>query len=69
MEIEQYPREVLSVSVKDDGIGMMESEWSNIGEHHYGLIGMKERALMIGVDLNVSSVIGEGTKVIIEMQL
>ena len=33
---------------------------------HYGLIGMREQALLIGAHLDVQSRIGEGTRLVLE---
>jgi signal transduction histidine kinase len=69
VRIEEPISDVLTDSVEDDGIGMPEPEWGTAWELHYGLVGMKERALMIGADLNVESDVGEGTTVTLEMKL
>jgi signal transduction histidine kinase len=69
VRIERASNDVLIVSVEDDGIGMPEPEWGAAWELHYGLVGMKERALMIGANLNVKSDVGEGTTVALEMRL
>ena len=68
VRIENPTNDVLIVSVEDDGIGMPEPEWGVAWEFHYGLVGMKERAMMIGADLRVKSNWGEGTIVTLEME-
>ena len=69
VKIKNPTNDVLIVSVEDDGIGMPESEWGVAWEFHYGLVGMKERAMMIGADLRVKSNWSEGTIVTLEMKL
>ncbi len=54
--------DVVRLSIEDDGIGMPETEENRQGTN-YGLIGMRERAMMIGADLQILSTRGEGTKV------
>ncbi len=68
VKIKNPKNDVLIVSVEDDGIGMPEPEWGVAWEFHYGLVGMKERAMMIGADLRVKSNCGEGTIVTLEME-
>jgi signal transduction histidine kinase len=68
VKIEQQPSGVLMISIEDDGIGMLEPEWGISREPQYGLVGMKERALMIGARLSITSEIGEGTTVTLEIR-
>jgi NarL family two-component system sensor histidine kinase YdfH len=44
--------------VHDDGVGF---DPAPIGAGHYGLIGLRERARLIGGTLNVESAPGQGT--------
>jgi len=67
VRIENPTNDVLIVSVEDNGVGIKETEGGAAGDLHYGLVGMKERALMIGADLNVESDVGEGTMVTLEL--
>jgi len=55
------------VLVEDDGIGIQDIDGESISEHHYGLVGMKERALMIGASLNIRSDVERGTTVALEL--
>lgn len=48
----------LQIIIYDDGIGF---DPNYIPPGHYGLIGMKERALYLGGTLNIDSVIGKGS--------
>ncbi len=51
---------VLCVAIKDDGMGFDPSSVDT--DAHFGVQGMRERAGMIGADLNVSSQVGQGTQ-------
>jgi NarL family two-component system sensor histidine kinase YdfH len=58
--------ESLSVEISDDGIGFNPSE--NLGRSgHYGLLGLRERARLLGGSLSIRSHISQGTT--IELQL
>ncbi len=48
----------LDVEVRDDGVGF---DPAQIGAGHYGLIGLRERARLIGGTLTIESVPGQGT--------
>jgi NarL family two-component system sensor histidine kinase YdfH len=48
----------LDVEVRDDGMGF---DPAQIGAGHYGLIGLRERARLIGGTLNIESSPGQGT--------
>ncbi len=54
----------LLITIKDDGVGF---DPSYIPPGHYGLIGMKERALYLGGMLDIDSVIGQGSKFMIRV--
>ena len=57
----------LRVVVSDDGRGFDTSEGFSLEERHYGLIGMRERAERLGGRLEVTSVAGKGTRVLVEV--
>jgi signal transduction histidine kinase len=57
---------VLVLAIEDDGVGMPKTRAS---EGQYGLIGMRERAIMIGADLHTQSNLGEGTRIVMEYKL
>lgn len=57
-------REEILLTVEDDGIGMEQRR--EAPEGHFGLVGMGERARMIGAELIIDSKPGRGTRVIIE---
>ena len=54
-------REELCLSITDDGMGFDPEQPSPAG--HFGLLGMKERALAVGGRLNIESARGGGTRV------
>jgi len=55
--------ELLKLEVKDDGRGITVDEQRNT--RSLGLLGMKERALLVGGDVTISGAIGEGTAVVV----
>jgi signal transduction histidine kinase len=57
----------LRVVVSDDGRGFDTSEGFSLEARHYGLIGMRERAERLGGRLEVTSVVGKGTRVLVEV--
>lgn len=65
IEINNDESNVLSLSVKDDGIGFDEEEAKAKG--HYGLINMQYRANEIGAKLTIDSKKGEGTCVCLKI--
>jgi signal transduction histidine kinase len=50
------------LGIADDGVGVPEER-----EGHYGLAGMRERAAMIGAQLDVASTPGQGTQITVEV--
>jgi signal transduction histidine kinase len=61
VEIREQPESFL-LQVEDDGIGM---NIENIESFGSGIVGMKERLLLIGGKLEVNSESAAGTKVIV----
>lgn len=55
----------LQLTVEDDGVGFEppEVESALTGEGHFGLVGMRERVLLLGGRLDVASRPGEGTRI------
>lgn len=51
---------IMCVAIKDDGMGFDPSSVDT--DAHFGVQGMRERAGMIGAELNVSSQVGQGTQ-------
>jgi NarL family two-component system sensor histidine kinase YdfH len=56
----------LNVEVRDDGVGF---DPAQIGAGHYGLIGLRERARLIGGTLNIESAPGQGTALKVQLPL
>jgi len=54
----------LRVTILDNGQGFAETY---SGKDHFGILGMRERAHMLGGDLQVESVIGQDTKVTLNL--
>ncbi len=52
----------LEIQIEDNGAGMASKSPAQ-GKHGFGLAGMKERAIMIGADLSITSEPGSGTMV------
>ncbi|MBN1535814.1 MAG: sensor histidine kinase [Anaerolineales bacterium] len=59
--------DLITLSMSDDGVGFMPSEMDN--NHHHGLTGMRERAQMLGGELEVTSQPGEGTSIILSVKV
>jgi signal transduction histidine kinase/ligand-binding sensor domain-containing protein len=59
----------LFVRVSDDGVGFDLTAASAPPDEHYGIVGMHERAAMIGANLEIASKKGAGTSVVISLTL
>jgi len=55
------------VGVRDDGSGFDPASVSRLPEHHYGLIGIKERVERIDGKFTLQSAVGQGTDLSIEV--
>ncbi|MGD8752961.1 MAG: ATP-binding protein, partial [Anaerolineales bacterium] len=66
VKLEQAPNGLMRLLIEDDGIGLSISEQARMSGPPYGLLGMQERALMIGAKLNITTRSGEGTAIILE---
>jgi signal transduction histidine kinase len=55
------------VGVRDDGSGFDPAIVSRLPEHHYGLLGIKERVERIGGRFHLQSALGFGTDLSIEV--
>jgi len=58
-----YERNRLRVVIEDNGRGMVSTELHARRDGHFGLVGMKERAEVIGGRLNIRSAEGQGTEI------
>ena len=63
--LERRP-EYVSLIIEDDGVGF---EQGNAGPPHqgFGLLGMQERAALVGATVQIESASGEGTTIIVRM--
>jgi signal transduction histidine kinase len=60
--------ECIIITLEDDGIGFAEKEINNLNKKgHYGLSNMMERVKLLNGDLDINSVKGEGTEIIIKI--
>jgi two-component system, NarL family, sensor kinase len=55
--------------VEDDGRGFVPGEAGKSNSVSYGMVGMRERAELVGARLNVTSIPGEGTRVQVEVPM
>jgi PAS domain S-box-containing protein len=60
-------RHCLELEVKDDGRGITQSQKSN--SQSLGLLGMKERALLVGGEVHITGKEGQGTTVLVRVPL
>jgi signal transduction histidine kinase len=58
--------ERVSLTIEDDGCGF---EQSAIGQERHGILGMNERARLLGGDLRIDSAPGAGTTVEVDIPL
>jgi NarL family two-component system sensor histidine kinase YdfH len=58
--------QALDIEVRDDGVGF---DPAQISAGHYGLIGLRERARLIGGTLNIESAPGQGTTLKVQLPL
>jgi NarL family two-component system sensor histidine kinase YdfH len=61
-------KNIVCVSMRDNGVGF-KPEDTNVQSGHYGLIGMGERARLVGGSMEVSSAPGQGTTLILRIPL
>jgi signal transduction histidine kinase len=62
----EFDAEGVTLTVLDDGIGFTVPEFPDTlaQEGHFGLMGMRERAMLFGGHISISSQPGQGTKVV-----
>jgi signal transduction histidine kinase len=53
--------------VEDDGVGFDPSGTAGTAAHGFGLLGMQERATLIGASLQIESAVGKGTTILVRM--
>lgn len=57
--------ELLTLRVKDDGIGIKETDMAN--KNSFGIMGIRERAKLMGGQMNIKGAPGKGTTITIEV--
>jgi signal transduction histidine kinase len=57
---------VLHMDISDDGVGF---EPASAYPGHYGLVGLREQAQLIGAELGILSLPGQGTRVSVALHL
>lgn len=62
-------RRTVQLSVTDDGVGFDPGAQPNADRRSFGLVGMKERAELIGGTVAVTSAPGEGTRVLVSVSV
>ncbi|HEV8368360.1 MAG TPA: two-component regulator propeller domain-containing protein [Pyrinomonadaceae bacterium] len=65
----RYEPDSLLLSVQDDGSGFDTGKTIPLEVGHYGLTGMRERAERIGGRLTLTSQLGEGTQLLVEVPI
>jgi signal transduction histidine kinase len=58
----------LSLIIEDNGEGFDPSSLETSGQH-FGLISMRERAALVGAELQIESALGRGTTVVVRAPL
>ena len=64
--LERRPDHVLLI-VEDDGVGFDPGARSGTADQGFGLLGMQERAALIGASLQIESAAGKGTTILVRM--
>jgi PAS domain S-box-containing protein len=59
--------ENLTLSIKDDGIGM--ADFNDVKNKSFGLLGIRERAIILGGNLKIMSKPDEGTELVVNVPL
>jgi two-component system, chemotaxis family, sensor kinase Cph1 len=59
----------VSLIIEDDGVGFDAAKAANDvrGVGGFGLVGMRERAALIGADLQIESTVGRGTTIFVRV--
>ena len=65
----QHVKNHLLLRVSDDGVGFDVQAASTPLDDHYGILGMHERAEMIGANLEITSGQGTGTSILISLKV
>jgi ligand-binding sensor domain-containing protein/signal transduction histidine kinase len=62
-----FARNDLTLEVRDDGLGFDPARVGTHQDHHYGLVGMRERVQSVGGRFKLESAAGKGTEVQIQI--
>ncbi|MGO8935373.1 MAG: two-component regulator propeller domain-containing protein [Terracidiphilus sp.] len=62
-----FARSDLTLEIRDDGVGFDPEAIEPNQNHHYGLVGMRERAQSVGGRFTLQSALGKGTEVQIQI--
>jgi signal transduction histidine kinase len=65
----QYAQQQVDLQIKDNGVGFDRERAVGPNEGHFGLLGMSERARRLGGQFTLSSKLGEGTLIRVEIPL
>jgi PAS domain S-box-containing protein len=57
----------ITLIIEDDGVGFDAASKVAIGSHGFGLLGMRERAALVGAELEIESTVGHGTTVFVRV--
>ena len=55
----------MSLIIEEDGVGF--EQGNGAGHQGFGLLGMQERAALVGATVQIESAAGEGTTIIVRM--
>lgn len=64
-----FTKDALSLRVRDDGRGLPTSTPEGEGSTHFGLVGMQERAAVVGGHVDIRSCQGSGTEVLLSVPI
>jgi signal transduction histidine kinase len=64
--LERRPDHVVMI-VEDDGVGFDPARAEGSAAQGFGLLGMQERAALIGASLQIESAVGKGTTILVRM--
>lgn len=69
-----YTEAAVSILIEDKGVGFdaeatMDAKTVDAAEANFGILGMKERAMIVGAQLSITSKKGEGTRVHVRLPL
>ena len=63
----RFAKKDVTLEIRDDGLGFDPSQIRADEEHHFGLVGMRERVQSVGGRFHLESAVGRGTRVRIQI--